>query len=164
MFGLRCSEHQASPKYLKGPLTKFALVIYYLPCLAGAGLVAWLSDVLNCHGETCHLTSCTWKRAAKEQSWGLQVAPCGWAGIWTWLFDDSDCRSVLWNQEWEESFPLVCGLLQREGLASFTQSRPQNADLVLLERIKIIIAGWCGKNKAKQKFFFPIVSWHLFLL
>lgn len=59
MFGLRCSEHQASPKDLKGPLTKFALVIYYLPCLAGAGLVAWLSDVLNCHGETCHLTSCT---------------------------------------------------------------------------------------------------------
>lgn len=60
--------------------------------------------------------------------------------------------------------PLVCSLLQREGLASFTQNRPWNENLVLLEGIKIKITGWCGKNKAEQKFFSPVVTWHLFLL
>lgn len=109
--------------------------------------------------------SCTWKGAAKEQVEVCKGHCVRRQECWsTKLFDHSDCRSVLCNQEWEESFPLVCSPLQREGLASFTRSRPQNADLVLLKRIKIIISGWSGKNKAEQKFFSPIVTWHLFLL
>lgn len=48
MFGLHWLEESGrwdSPKDSEDPLTKFAQVIYYLLCLAGTGLVAWLSDV-----------------------------------------------------------------------------------------------------------------------
>lgn len=147
--------------------------MYYLPCLAGTGLVAWLSDILNFYSGTCHLSSCPHPAPEKEQP-RSRADVCKWhrvggqefrPGCWsTRVFDDSDCWSVLCNREWEESLAHVCSLLQSEGLASFTQSRAQNADMVLLERIKIIIAGWSGKNRAKQKFFSPIVTWHLFLL
>lgn len=123
---------QDSPKDSKSPLTKFALVNYYQLCLAGTGLVGWLSDVWNFHSGTSLLpVFCTWKRAARSRKevykghsvHGQEFGPGCWS---TGLFDISNCRSVLWNQEWEESFPLVCRPLQREGLDSFTQSRPQN--------------------------------------
>lgn len=39
------SDRQDSPKDSKSPLTKFALVNYYLLFLARSGLVAWLSDI-----------------------------------------------------------------------------------------------------------------------
>lgn len=47
-FGLHWLEESGrwdSPKDSEDPLTKFALVIYYLLCLAGTGLAAWLSNV-----------------------------------------------------------------------------------------------------------------------
>lgn len=103
----------------KGALTKFALVIYYLLCLAGTGLVAWLGDVLNFHSGTCHLSACLHPAPEKEQQRSRAEVCKGrcvhgqecWS---TRLFDHGDCRSVLWNREREESFPLVCSLLQRQ--------------------------------------------------
>jgi len=66
------------------------------------------------------------------------------------------------HQEWEASWPLVRSLLQREVLGPFTQRRPQNADFVLFKRTKIVITGWSGKSKAKQKFFSLVATCHLF--
>lgn len=118
MFGLHSSEQSGrwdSLKDLKGPLTKFPLVIYYLPCLAGTGLVAWLSNILNFHSGTCHLSACLHPAPEKEQQRsraeickghcvrGQEFGPGHWS---TRLFDDSDCRSVCAIRNGRKASPL----------------------------------------------------------